>query len=89
MTTEPTLIEKQDVSILLNVCPQRLGALADTLHLTPEDAMRACQANGLTVFTLGGAEWVAARAPRRPVPTGYGDGLAENGTPAQAAHAWR
>ncbi len=25
MTTDPTLIEKPDASILLNVCPQRLG----------------------------------------------------------------
>ena len=42
MTTDRTLIEKQDASIPLTVCPQRLDALTDMLRLTHEGAMRTC-----------------------------------------------
>jgi len=42
MMTDPALIEKQDASIPLTVCPQRLDALTDMLRLTHEGAMRAC-----------------------------------------------
>ena len=46
MMTDPALIEKQDASIPLTVCPQRLDALTDMLRLTHEGAMRACHILG-------------------------------------------